>query len=157
MMQKFWYAGVSDWRGFYLILMFVSYSWKLSKCLYIYAVGWISAQFEEGGENLNSGLDDLRLFCNFLSCLKARKRKKDITISFKNLTTWKFCVREKILGISIDFEWSLSYKFLKLYLTVLSDPVKRREYNETGMMHVYDYNLIVRRYPSPLNDFIPFS
>ncbi|KAE9457356.1 hypothetical protein C3L33_10738, partial [Rhododendron williamsianum] len=33
-------------------------------------------------------------------------------------------------------------KLLIMFLSVLSDPVKRREYDKKGMLYVYDYNII---------------
>lgn len=41
-----------------------------------------------------------------------------------------------------------------MFLSVLSDPVKRREYDKKGMLYVYDYNIIVR---SLLSCLVPFQ
>jgi hypothetical protein len=44
----------------------------------------------------------------------------------------------------------MSNKVFSFYSTVLSDPVKRREYDNKGMLYVYDYNIIVSVSPLSL-------
>ena len=45
---------------------------------------------------------------------------------------------------------------LWLYWTVLSDPVKRREYDKNGMLYAYDYDIIVSNiFSSPNTDCVP--
>lgn len=44
----------------------------------------------------------------------------------------------------------MSNKVCSFYWTVLSDPVKRREYDKKGMLYVYDYNIIVSVSPLSL-------
>lgn len=44
----------------------------------------------------------------------------------------------------------MSNKVFSFYSTVLSDPVKRREYDSKGMLYVYDYNIIVSVSPLSL-------
>ena len=41
-------------------------------------------------------------------------------------------------------------KRFSFYPTVLSDPVKRIEYDKKGMLYVYDYNIIVSVTPLSL-------
>ena len=55
--------------------------------------------------------------------------------------------REVVGGIESG-ENDFNLTFLFFHYVVLSDPVKRREYDKKGMQYVYDYNLIVRIFSS---------